>query len=218
MDMKLAVIEGRWDKRSNCSVKPFFDTYSDVTHGNHNSFHYETFGDAAAFSEIVQRVGEQRGIRYVYVAAHGSDEGIFGASGALIPNKVIIESLKHARLDGVFFGACEFGVLKNARKILRSSDVALSWVAGYGSDVDWIRSSLADILFWRKYLETLLDEKKTPKAAVRYTAEALVRYSPGMLLIDEFEIFLKDAQGDVELLMRDAWNDCRAEFAELEAK
>ncbi len=68
---ELAVVESRWERKRNYSIRSIFDLISDLSYGDTHGYHYEMVNDEHAFKEIVSRLRQTRGIRALYIAAHG---------------------------------------------------------------------------------------------------------------------------------------------------
>jgi hypothetical protein len=196
LDSKLAVIEGKWSDRTNISVKGLFDILSDINFKTPHAYVYEMFCNSASLKNIVSRMGRNPSIRYLYIGAHGSDNAI-GCSGG----KVTRRQLKHAlsalnagAVEGLFLGSCLFGHEENGDFLLNppnSQNPPIKWVAGYNKSIDWIDSSVLDLLFWNKFFES---DATTPVERIEATGKAIKKLAPGLIKELGFSVY-KRARG-----------------------
>ena len=77
--LDVAVVESRWWKEGNTSVRGLFDIVATIKKGNPDKYHYEMFNNAPSLKEMIHRVSKKEHIRNLYIAAHGWDDGICGA-------------------------------------------------------------------------------------------------------------------------------------------
>jgi len=198
---ELAVVESRWERKRNYSIRSIFDLISDLSYGDTHGYHYEMVNDEHAFKEIVSRLRQTRGIRALYIAAHGIKDGIRASNGNLIEKRLIFRTLTRrladetGSLDGVHFGACWFLDEHHAFNLLRrhgEGEPGLWWVAGYSKIIDWIDSSALDMFFWQQYLN---DEEGTALERIHRCAEAIRRLMPGAHKEMGFEIYVRGNRG-----------------------
>lgn len=203
---ELAVVESRWERKRNYSVRSIFDLISDLSYGDTHGYHYEMVNDEHAFKEIVSRVRQTRGIRALYIAAHGIKDGIRASNGNLIEKQLIFRTLTRrlpdetGSLDGVHFGACWFLDDRHALNLLRrhgEGEPGLWWVAGYSKVIDWIDSSALDMFFWQQYLN---DEEGTALERIHRCAQEIRRLMPGAHKEMGFEIYVRGNGGVKGLL------------------
>jgi len=165
-DSNIAVIEGKWFKGKNISVRSLFDLISDLNFGSPHQYHYEMFNNGDALKEIVLRLASTNNIHNIYFAAHGSKEGILGSNEDVISTAKLSNLIKatndcRGKLDSIYFGSCSFGSSKNLEKLLLSAEGdQIRWIAGYTKDVDFVKSTALDALFWHEYLIAKYDKKK----------------------------------------------------------
>jgi hypothetical protein len=204
---ELAVVESRWERKRNYSIRSIFDLISDLSYGDTHGYHYEMVNDEHAFKEIVSRLRQTRGIRALYIAAHGIRDGIRASNGNLIAKRLIFRTLtrrladESGSLDGVHFGACWFLDQRHAFNLLRRHGVGepgLWWVAGYSKVIDWIDSSALDMFFWQQYLN---DERGTALERINRCADAIRRLMPGANKEMGFEIYTRSTRGRVKGLL-----------------
>ncbi len=143
------VLEGPWDERSIApeSLWPFVHQFAEVA-GVH-SFH-RSFSDRKSFRhwlKVFNRHKKAPTNRILYIATHGSPGQLGGLFGG-IQTKTIFKAICKAKsLQGVHFGCCEFGRPARLRQVLEEAK-DLTWAAGYGCDIEWVDSTLFDIIFW----------------------------------------------------------------------
>lgn len=197
--MNLAVIEGKWIKKRNTSVRGIFDLLSDITEDSPHAYHYEMFNDATAFREIFLRLSAARGVHHIYVASHGDTNCLAGTndvpiSKTIIKNTIIQAAEGKGRLDSVYFGCCSFGNPAMLKSLL-SAGGALRWVAGFENEVDFIESSAFDWLFWNAYNEI----EGTALERINVTVGKLRHDVPGLMTKLGFHVGVWD--GGFKLLV-----------------
>lgn len=204
---ELAVVESRWERKKNYSLRSIFDLISDLSYGDTHGYHYEMVNDERAFREIVSRLRQTRGIRALYIAAHGMKEGIQASNGNIIDKRMIFRTLTRrladetGSLDGVHFGVCRSLDERHAFNLLRrhgEGEPGLWWVAGYSKSIDWIDSSVVDMFFWQQYLN---GEEGTAMERIHRCAEAIRRLMPGAAKQMGFEIYVRGNRGRVKGLL-----------------
>lgn len=210
--LRLAVIESRWWENSNTSVRGIFDLLSDLYEDHMHGYHYEMFGSAGAFEELVQRIGVKRRVDYLYVATHGTSRGIKCANGDVVPLKRlrevlgVVKSTHGAKLTGLYLGACDVGTEAFAKKLLgkvAADETPLTWVAGYCKKVEWLQSSALDFLFWSRFWTIRRDGRRNPgndKALILKTAADLQKIAGGLAEELGFEIFVRQGSEVVPLI------------------
>ncbi len=150
MFKSLLVLESPWDRKSvrSKSVWPFVSEFARVY--DIPAF-FQGFSDKDSFQHWIRRFHKEKfsGPKLLYVAAHGST----GSIGGLLHDiygKTIMESLKAARsIRYVHFGSCAFGSAEKLETLLNTAK-GLVWAAGYEEDVDWVDSTLFDVMFWNR--------------------------------------------------------------------
>lgn len=196
-ESRLAVIEGKWypTKKSgrNTSIREIFDLLCNLRYGDAQSYHYEMFNDKHAFNEITKRLIQQNGIHYIYVASHGSEDGIQGSNGEIISLQQIIKAVSanaedRGKLNGLYFGGCLFGQNESLKKLLQEEKNKAWWVAGYGKSVDFVNSTALDMMFWNFYLNV----KGTPLTRIQKTCEWLNSRVSGLLKELDFRVYCSD--------------------------
>jgi hypothetical protein len=204
--LRLAVIESRWWENSNTSVRGIFDLLSDLYEDHMHGYHYEMFGSAPAFEELVARIGLKRRMDYLYVATHGTRRGIKCANGDVVPLKRLRDMLLDVKLSGLYLGACDVGTEAFARQLLGkggADTTPLAWVAGYCKKVEWLQSSALDFLFWSRFWTIRRDGRRNPgndKALIIKTAHDFQKIAGGLAEDLGFEIFVRQGPEVVPLL------------------
>jgi hypothetical protein len=180
---QLAVVEGKWGKRTNVSVRSLFDVLTDINFGTPHAYVYEMFCDADALNNIIARMGADEQVRYLYIGAHGSDNSISGSGGPVSRARLknsLVKLLNNGHvIDGVFLGTCFLGNEENAEFLLTppsDPNPPVKWVAGYTTCIDWIDSSVLDLLFWNKFFES----DGTPVERIEETAQEVKKMAPGL--------------------------------------
>lgn len=197
---RLAVLEGKWyptqKSRRNTSIRELFDFLCNIKFSDSQSYHYEMFNDEHAFHEIVERLKKQNGIHCIYVAAHGSEQGIQGSNGECISLQKIDEAISspdRGRFHGIYFGSCLLGQNSSLEQLLLG-DKKITWVAGYGKEIDFIKSSALDLIFWHHYF---MIPKSTPLNRIKNTSAWLNKLVPGLINELDFRVYCWDGRTNV---------------------
>jgi hypothetical protein len=152
------------------------------------------FGGEQEFKATFDRMVEKNGIHYLYVATHGEDKKLSGTMGSSISITKVANCISEAdysrgKLVGLYFGSCLFGNTKNLIKLLERGN-KVRWIAGYDRSVDFIKSSIFDILFFNTLLSFRKDEKNTEIEAIKKTADQIKRDAPGLIRDLGFLLYL----------------------------
>lgn len=150
MFKSILVLESPWNSQSlkSTSVWPFVSEFANVI--GIKAYH-QAFLDKESFLHWVKKYNDEDvpSPKLLYVAAHG-DKGRISGLLKGINSLTISDALeKSENIRYVHFGSCLFGKEENLESLLHSAK-HLHWVAGYESSVDWIDSTVFDILFWRR--------------------------------------------------------------------
>jgi hypothetical protein len=147
--MDLLVLESAWDNQSldDVSVWPFFKEFSNVIGIN---AYYKPFSDAKSLKHWIELYDESpsKNQKVLYIASHGSDARIFGLNKAINFSSVLQILEECVRITHVVFGCCSFGGKENLVKIIESSE-CIKFASGYEKIIDWIDSTLFDLLVLR---------------------------------------------------------------------
>jgi hypothetical protein len=189
----LAVIESRWFPKQNTSVRGLFDLLADLNCDTTHAYHYEMAMSEPALKESLARLRVQSGIRHIYVATHGDKDGIHLANGSKLTRTELRNCLsklpeERSRLDGVYFGSCNFVGEEFAEYFFDGAFeeksgrmTSVKWVAGYSTEVDWVESSALDFLFFNKLLHAR-GEYTTEAGRLRYACEEIRKLAGGWLM------------------------------------
>lgn len=174
----LTVIEGKWLEGKDLSVKDVFGPLFTLWGGNGGiGYDYEMFTNEAAFKDAARYAMRPGSAHLIYVGSHGNSKRIHGFHGQGVSRKAISSALDRRTTvkHGIYFGSCEFGHKGNAAFIFKRCP-GIQWMAGYDKPVDWIHSSVLDLLF----LEHFLFSRGAPLQRFRYAA-AVVGHNMGQL-------------------------------------
>lgn len=183
-ETKIAVIEGKWFKNQNISVRGLFDLVSDINFDSPHEYHYEMFNNDDAFQEIIERLAVTDSVHNLYIAAHGNKGALVGSnheeiSLAKVRNSVKKISQSDGKMHSIYFGSCSFGNQSNLKSLLLSAENnQIRWVAGYTTDVDFIKSSFLDALFWNLYIR---DTSEAPLQKVKNVCKTLLHDAGGLV-------------------------------------
>ena len=114
-----------------------------------HAYHYEMANSLAAFEEAFGRIASYRDCRYLYLAMHGSEGSLdlFNddtiSADDLTRSLLAVKNARGSKLDGVYLASCAAGG-KSFAECVFSSDVGISWLAGFSKDIDWIPSTAMD--------------------------------------------------------------------------
>ena len=160
--LDLAVLESRWWKTSNDSVRGLFDMLAGMHKDNPFAYHYEMFNNADSLKELIPRIAKVKDVHNIYIGAHGAEDGsALLCPGGRVSRTVlanILQPISARRLYGLFLGCCGVG-LQTEWLMLR--ETRLTWVAGYTESVDWVHSSAMDLFFWHAYYNSSVAKAKT---------------------------------------------------------
>lgn len=192
----LVVLEGRWERARNISVRSLFDLLVDMQFGSSHKYHFENFATGESLKEIIGSVCRNHSRKkYIYIGAHGNSNYIQGSVqhvSRTVLNNIFREKLG-AGIKGIFFGACLFGNKKNAQFFFDMEAGVLrnvTWIAGYGKSVDWVESSILDILFWKKIFEIKAANPKLRESEViKNVCNYLNENAKGLVADLEFQVF-----------------------------
>jgi hypothetical protein len=142
------------------------------------AFH-QSFSDKSSFKHWIECYNAEKldCPKLLYIAAHGSDGRISGLKRD-INGATITSTLKEATgIQYVHFGSCFYGTDNNLSSLLDKAK-HLRWAAGYQEAVDWVDSTLFDIMLWGRIAKRTDDTKGVKTHTL---TEALVEEIPGLV-------------------------------------
>lgn len=156
------VLESSWDAQNplkNSSVMPFVKEFAEQ---RGIKAYYQVFTDSKSFCHWIQEFNKVKTTSsLLYIAAHGYKGSLYALNGG-IKRGTIVNAIKKAKnIRYVHFGSCNFGNKANLKLILTKSK-HLQWAAGYNKSVDWVTSTIFDILLWGR-VTTREDHEKNKK-------------------------------------------------------
>ena len=148
MFKEIFVLESSWDSKDplvHNSIMPFVAEFAKQ---REMKAYHQIFTDSRSFKHWITEFNKSnKNGALLYIASHGNKGSLHALHGGINRNTVV-SCLKSARnIKFVHFGSCLFGNQENLRLILKKSK-HIQWVAGYYKSVDWIDSTLFDILLW----------------------------------------------------------------------
>ena len=208
--LPISVIETKWFQETNTSVKGLFDLLADIHCHNPSAYHYEMFGSKRGFEDVFHRVARGPLTKEIYIASHGSSDGLQtpeagGLNDDFLSRKFIRSTVEkflddgNKRIDGIFFGCCEFGTELAAGEILDLGSHrrnSLRWICGYQKSVDWVESSALDMLFWNKYIEFRYAYSSSPREAIEKVSHYLNAMAGGLCSELGFAVYVRKVSRD----------------------
>ena len=151
---KLAVMEtAEWYSNDQItSVKDMFHILVQRELGDPNGFLYSSFVNTISFNATIEyfRDTNIHGIRYVYIGCHGdgwNNDQLVTPAGDTISRTQILNRINRQRFRGIFLSSCNGNGIANHIAEHAPNNI---WIAGYGTEVDWIQSSAFEMLFWQQ--------------------------------------------------------------------
>ena len=202
----ICVIESRWWREKNTSVKVIFDVLADMHTGSPHGYDYEVANNRAGFEETLKRQLKNDDSSYIAIATHGSRQGLELFNDEVVSRAVIRNILKNDCLPegrntiGVHLGCCTF-LDRSAAEFLNRGDIGPWWLAGYSKSVDWIESTALDLMFFNKLL--LVDNNVTanPVATIKKVAFKIAKESNGLAKRLGFQIYLLEPGSEIQELI-----------------
>nr|CAD6609754.1 hypothetical protein RTCK_02212 [Rhizobium sp. TCK] len=207
-DTGIAVIESTWWKRRNTSVRGIFDVIADIVVKSPHGYHYEMANSVEGLKKSIETLASSRGIHYLYLAMHGNEGGLVPHNGetlsaVVLRNLLVKAGSRRASLRGLHLGCCEFGTAETASKLF-DRDIAPTWVAGYGARVDWLQSSILDMLFLTTLITPLGRKiRETELQRIERVAGQLKVAAPGLVQALGFGVFVRDREEGVRNLLEE---------------
>lgn len=147
MFKSILVLESPWDSESveSKSVWPFVSEFAKVM--NLRAYH-QIFSDRDSFMHWIEVFNKEPvKSKLLYIASHGSNGRIQGLQRDINCSTIIDTIKKTKDIKCVHFGSCLFGTENNLSLLLKQAK-HLTWAAGYNQAVDWLDSTLFDIMLW----------------------------------------------------------------------
>jgi hypothetical protein len=214
------VLESQWDARHEQSIRPFFEElrrgrrlYSKGPYKRDRSstkiesdplFDYYVFNGTGNLNTLVRQrftgLGARRKI--VYIASHGTIKTINTLTDEDIRRSKLRNAFRDSKINGIIFGSCLFGNKSNAEFFLENRRV--QWVAGYDKSVDWLASTISDLLFIRILLDGWFKigekrERKIHIPDVQAAAHCLYRTFPIAKELGFNVFYLKKGPGSLPI-------------------
>lgn len=197
----VAVLEGRWNNKSNISMRNLFELIADLSTGNPNCFHYEMAGCEAAAKEAIPRIASYRKCKYLCIATHGYADGLVWHNDERLSRAELrnllrtIEQTPGSTLDGIYMSACDFGTESLANFIFQDQSVVW-WIAGYSSEINWVKSSALDLLFFNELMSAHIEDQRrgtnrTPVQKIQDIASDLRILVPELIAELGFGIYVR---------------------------
>ena len=200
----LAVIESRWWKRSNASVRNVYDMLHRVDHDDVEAYHYEMVSSAVALDESITRLVNDNGLRFLTLAMHGKGGKLELANGDKFSIQAVAKAISRGEQEGgritaLHFGSCKVLSAKKAERVLAGTE-QLVWVSGYEKDIDWTDSTLLDGLFLNRLLWNKDGEELRTNAPITDVFDRLDEVAGGLIEETRFRLYRKTSNGTERLL------------------
>lgn len=202
----LAVVESQWYEGYSHSVRPLFEFLSYAKKFRPDGFVYERFVGEASFREVIDYVTREKRVKHLYVAAHGEIDQVRSPDGqgltrTKIRNTICLANRGHSRpVTGVYFGSCWFGDDPNLVDVLRDARIAnetlrnkMKWAAGYKHEVDFIRGSMLDMMFFDA-LYRVDGNKKDEIERLEAAVKAIKKQAKGLMDQLQFTVIVREAR------------------------
>jgi hypothetical protein len=190
----LVVLEGKWSRSSNLSVKSLFDVLVDINFLSTHDYYFEQFANRSALEAILGTVGKHFGGNYLYIGSHGDETGFSGSSGHI--SRTAFRNILKGKLGpsyrGIFLGSCLFGSIENAKFLFGALPSNIKWICGYNESVDWVESSVLDMLFWNQLFNwNQTRDKFSDEEIITSVCEIMHSHAPGLIGKLSFQVFLR---------------------------
>lgn len=156
------VLESSWDAKSpleNSSVMPFVEEFAKQ---RGIKAYYQVFTDKRSFSHWINEFNKVKtASSLLYIASHGNRGSLHALNGGIKKTSIITALKKANNIKYVHFGSCLFGNKENLQIILKKCN-HFQWAAGYNKSVDWVTSTIFDILLWGR-ITTREEHEKSKK-------------------------------------------------------
>ena len=160
MIKSIFILESSWNSDAplqDYSVLPIINEFAkqrDI------KIYHKVFTDGKSFKHWVEKYNREcsRG-SLLYIAAHGNKGSINGLNTRINFNSTVVNTIKQAKnIQFVHFGSCLVGGTENLIFLIKKAK-HISWAAGYNKSIDWVDSSLFEILLWSRITPNGRNEK-----------------------------------------------------------
>jgi hypothetical protein len=156
------VLESSWDKENPLKISSVMPFVSEFAKQRGIKAYYQVFTDTRSFSHWINEFNKvATPSSLLYIASHGNRGSLYALNGGIKRGSIVNALAKAKNIKYVHFGACLFGSSENLNLILKKCK-HFQWAAGYNKSVDWINSTLFDILLWGR-ITTREDHEKSKK-------------------------------------------------------
>lgn len=189
----IAVIESKWWRGSNVSVRSMFDLVADIATRNPHGYHYEMANSEAALKESIPRIAGYRDCRYLCLAMHGDSDGLQLINKERLSRTELrnlltrVKAKPGSKLAGVYLSSCAFGT-RDLADFVFQQDAGVSWIAGYSERVDFIESSALDLLFFN---HLVWEDASTEGEKIKAVAKRITDIAPGLARELGFGIYVR---------------------------
>lgn len=202
MFKSILVLESVWDDQNirSKSVWPFVSEFAKAS--NLLAFH-QSFSDKHSFEHWIECYNREplKGKKLLYIAAHGTGGRVSGLNRQ-INGATITSAMKKAKnIQFVHFGSCFYGKESNLSNLLSEVE-HIRWTAGYQKSVDWVDSTLFDIMLWRRIANRDPEDEDLRGTRTHTVAKKLIREIPGLAKNLGFR-FQYRYRGKIESLFND---------------
>ena len=156
MKVKIHCFEGEWDnKHSELSVRPLIHVLEQayLAAGKQLTYSYKFCQSMRRLRDNLKldgRVFSKSTYRHcLYFAFHGDSSGLWSFDGSETMSFTEIAAVLGQKAAGgiIFFGSCGTRMTESELSKFKSATNA-DLVVGYGSNVDWLQSSMYEMLFF----------------------------------------------------------------------
>lgn len=198
--LPFSVIESRWFKSGNDSVKSCFEAIASIHCDKSDGFIHHSFNNKSSLKTAIDECSSDEVTKVIYLATHGNRQAI-GPDNQTISSTVLknmlVKANKKKKIKGLFLGTCETGNLNIAKVLLEENQTHLDWIAGYSKSIDWIDGTALDMIFFSKLAEeysinSSRKKKYSDRKMAHLAASKLLRLAPGAFTEYGFNIYFKE--------------------------
>lgn len=172
------ILESSWDYENpveNSSVVPFVTEFGRQRSVN---IYYQFFTDTKSFCHWINEFDKtKKPNALLYIAAHGKKGSLSGLTSSINRKTILYELKKLRNIKYVHFGSCLFGNKSNLLRLVKISK-HLQWVAGYNEEIDWLNSTLFDLLLWNRLV--LREDNDKGKLTHTIVSDLAEKHSGGL--------------------------------------